>query len=100
MKLKDLKDIKQPEKVIAESEKENATLNKTPPTGDVSPHMTTAQAAKELGVTQSRVRQFIDDGRLKAKKPVKGRRDNLLSTDAVRKFAKKERKITGRPKEK
>lgn len=95
MKLADLN----PLEVITESEKENTTLNKTPPAGDISPNMTTAQAAKELGVTQSRVRQFIADGRLKAKKPVKGRRDNMLSTDQVRKFKKKERKITGRPTE-
>ncbi|MDF2435388.1 MAG: hypothetical protein JWP44_5019 [Mucilaginibacter sp.] len=94
MKLADLKDLPKP---ITESSNENATLSKTPPPGDVAPDVTTAQAAKMLGVTQSRVRQFIMQGRLKSKKPVKGRRDNLIPGDSVRKFAKKDRKITGRP---
>jgi hypothetical protein len=95
MKLKDLVEIK-PE-VVTESNDENKDLNKAPPSGDIAPLVTTAQAAKTIGVTQSRVRQFIQDGRLKSKGPKKGRRDNMLSADEVRKFSKKKRKITGRP---
>jgi excisionase family DNA binding protein len=99
MKLSELVDLND-QPVVNESKNENKNLSKAPPSGDIAPLMTTAQAAKEIGVTQSRVRQFIMDGRLKAKKPKKGRRDNMLSADSVRKFAKKERKITGRPEEK
>lgn len=97
MKLKDLKNLPKEEAPVTESRNENSNLNKAPAVGDIDPLMTTAQAAKELGVTQSRIRQFIMDGRLKAKRPVKGRRDNMLSREAVRKFKRKDRKITGRP---
>lgn len=93
MKLADIIDLN-------ESANENKNLNKAPPVADVAPNVTTAQAAKELGVSQSRVRQFIMDKRLKSKKPTKGRRDNMLSADEVHKFAKKARKQTGRPTEK
>jgi hypothetical protein len=95
MKLADIKPLTQ----VNESDNENKNLNKAPPPSDVAPNVTTAQAAKTLGVTQSRVRQFIMDKRLHSKKPTKGRRDNMLSADEVNKFAKKERKITGRPEE-
>lgn len=65
---------------------------------DVAPRLSTTQAAKKLGVSPSRVRQLIGQGRLHANGPKKGRRDNMLTTDEVNAFAKKERKITGRPK--
>lgn len=100
MKLKDLKDlpVTEPE-TITESKNENKTLAKTPPPGDVAPNMTTAQAAKTMGVSQSRVRQMIGDGKFKSvKRPKKGRRDNMISADEVRKVSKKDRPITGRPK--
>ena len=99
MKLKDLKDITSVEKPVTESSNENKNLSKAPPAGDVAPNMTTAQAAKELGVSQSRIRQMIGSGKFKTvKRPKKGRRDNMISADEVHKVSKKERPITGRPK--
>jgi len=92
MKLADIKNLN-------ESKNENSTLNKTPSSGDVAPNMTTAQAAKALGVSQSRIRQMIAAGKFKTvKHPTKGRRDNMINADEVRKIAKKDRPITGRPK--
>lgn len=82
------------------SKDENSDMNKTPPPGKLGPYITTAQAAKELGVSMSRVRQFIMDGRLKSYSPEKGRRDNMLKLSEVKAFAKKDREITGRPSEK
>ncbi len=79
------------------NEDENDTLNQTPKPGKLGPYLTTAQAAKILGVTQSRVRQFIMDNRLKSYSPEKGRRDNMLKSDEVHAFKNKEREITGRP---
>lgn len=86
MKLKDLYEAKKDE---------NSDMNDTPPVDDS--WCSTAQAAKILDVSMSRVRQFIMDGRLTSKSPEKGRRDNLLSVAQVKKFAQEERKITGRP---
>lgn len=96
MKLADIISLEQ----LNESNNENKNIGKAPAQADVNPYMTTAQAGKELGVSQSRVRQFIMDGRLKSKGPKKGRRDNMLSADEIHKFGKKARKQTGRPKEK
>ena len=80
--------------------KENETFKKAPPPGDVGDQITTAQAAKILGVTPSRVRQMKADGKLKtAKGPVEGRRDSLIRTSEVK--SKKEKKHgPGRPTEK
>lgn len=72
--------------------------NNVPADNDINPVITTSQAAKKLGVTPSRVRQLIGQGRLNANGPKKGRRDNMLKIDDVSSFAKKDRKITGRPK--
>jgi excisionase family DNA binding protein len=45
--------------------------------------LTTAQAAKELGVSRRRVRQYIEDGRLKAKKVG---RDYLINSRTLAAF--------------
>ena len=80
--------------------REDRDIEKTPSPGNLGTYMTTAQAAVELGVSMSRIRQFIRDGRLKSEnKPTKGQRDHLLKASQVRAFAKKERKRTGRPKD-
>jgi len=89
MKLNDL--------VLENKKDENKDLSKAPsPDGG---KMTTAQAAKRLGVTMGRVRQMIMNGQLDSDSPEKGRRDNLLSTKDVQSAAKKKRKA-GRPSKK
>lgn len=75
---------------------ENIDLDKAPSAD--GEWITTAQAAKILGVTMGRIRQLIMDGRLNVKPPEKGRRDNLVSKSQINDMAKKERKPTGRPK--
>ena len=87
MQIKDL--------IVVESKNENKGT--PPPPGKLGPYITTAQAAVILGVTASRVRQFIMEKRLKTYAPEKGRRDNMLKTDEVRAFKNKSREITGRP---
>lgn len=57
--------------------------------------ISTNDAAKILGVSASRVRQLIIEGRLDA---VKIGRDRLLSKESVEKFATIPRERTGRPK--
>lgn len=57
--------------------------------------ITTTEAAKILGVSASRVRQFILEGRLESSKIG---RDQLLKQSAVEDFALKPRDRTGRPK--
>lgn len=94
MKLSDIVLTEQP------GNKENETFKKAPPPGDVGDQVTTAQAAKELGVTPSRVRQMKADGQLKtAKGPVEGRRDNLIRTSEV-KSKKENKRGPGRPSKK
>ncbi len=86
--------------VLSESKDENKTYKKAPSPGNMGKYITVAQAAKILNVTPSRVRQFIMDGRLKkVNEPAEGQRDNILDMSEVSAFAKKERKITGRPDE-
>jgi excisionase family DNA binding protein len=82
-----------------ERKKEDYNLYLAPAPGNNGPYITTAQAAKILGVNMSRVRQMIGDGLLKSHSPKKGQRDHLLKTSEVRALAKKERKKTGRPPE-
>ena len=79
--------------------KEEYDIDKAPAVGNLGPYMTTAQAARELDVSMSRIRQFIADGKLKSYKPEKGRRDHMLKTSQVRAFKKKPRERTGRPVE-
>jgi excisionase family DNA binding protein len=83
--------------IIENKHDENRDLNKAPPPEDG--RMTTAQAAKFLNVTMGRVRQMIMTGELDAKRPEKGRRDNLLAIKDVQEI-KKKRKKPGRPKKK
>ena len=93
MKLKDLFENKA-------AHDENSDMGKTPPIGKLGDMISSAQAAKILGVTMSRIRQFVMDGRLKSyAPPTKGHRDHLFKLSAVRAFARKDREITGRPPE-
>ena len=81
--------------ILLEYRDENADISKAPPTD--SEWITTAQAAKILGVTMSRIRQMIMDGQIVSKPPVKGRRDNLIRRKDIASLSKKDRKPTGRP---
>ncbi len=57
--------------------------------------ISTSEAASILGVSASRVRQLIIEGRLES---TKIGRDQLLEPDKVREFAARPRERTGRPK--
>lgn len=56
--------------------------------------LTTSQAADFLGVTPSRIRQLIIDGRLPA---TKVGRDQLIRKDVLEAFSEIPRQRTGRP---
>jgi hypothetical protein len=82
-KKKKSKDRKRGQTAVGGRGEENKDISKAPSIrgGET---ISTAQAARLLGVTMSRIRQFIMDGRLKPKvKPRKGDRDHELSTKDV-----------------
>jgi len=58
---------------------------------------TTDDAAKYLGVTPSRVRQFIMESRLESEKYG---RDHLIQKNVLEDFAKSGKRKRGRPKKK
>lgn len=68
-------------------------------TGDLGQYITSTQAAEILGVSAARVRQFVQEGRLKAYHPEPGRRDNFFKRADVEAFDKEPRERTGRPDE-
>ena len=57
--------------------------------------ISTSEAAAILGISASRVRQLIIEGRLEA---TKIGRDQLLEPEKVKEFAARPRERTGRPK--
>jgi len=61
----------------------------------MSKYFTTAEAAEYLGVTASRVRQFIVADRLESEKHG---RDHLISETELERFAKSDKKKPGRPR--
>lgn len=67
--------------------------------GDLGQWITSKEAAKICGVNDSRIRQFVQEGRLKSHSPEDGRRDHMFKRADVEAFAKKAREITGRPPE-
>ena len=56
---------------------------------------TTEEAAKYLGVSSARVRQYIQENRLESQKMG---RDHIIEGAVLEKFAEYGRKKTGRPK--
>lgn len=58
-------------------------------------YFTTEEAARYLGVSSSRIRQFIIEERLES---VKYGRDHLIQEADLERFAKDGKKKTGRPK--
>jgi len=61
----------------------------------MSKYFTTEDAAKYLGVTPSRVRQYIAEERLVSEKYG---RDHMIKEDTLSEFAKHGKKKRGRPK--
>lgn len=86
-------------KEFEETTDEKETVRDAPPAGDLGQYITSAQAARILNVSMSRVRQFVQEKRLKSYNPVPGRRDNLFKRADVEQFDKKPRERTGRPDE-
>lgn len=78
---------------------EDFDIHLAPPPGKTGQFITTAQAAKMLDVSMSRIRQYIIDGRLTSVKPEKGRRDNLLRLSQVKALDANPPERTGRPPE-
>lgn len=77
---------------LLEMSPEDQDLNKTPPIGKIGNFVTSAQAAKTLGVTMSRIRQMVMSGELKSYRPEKGRRDHLFKLSELNKIKKKKQK--------
>jgi excisionase family DNA binding protein len=63
---------------------------------DMDQWVSAAQAAKIVGVSDSRIRQFVADGTLKSYQPTDS--DHYFKRADVDALAKKDRPITGRPK--
>jgi len=61
----------------------------------MSKYFTTEDAAEYLGVTPSRIRQFILENRLKSEKLG---RDHLIKVSDLEEFAKEGKKKRGRPR--
>lgn len=92
MKLNDIAEIVE----YVDANRENKTLNRTPPPGDAGELISSAQAARILGVSQSRIRQIIGAGELNSVPPTKGQRDHLLKLSDVKSY-KNKMKDAGRP---
>ena len=82
---------------LLEVDDEAETVKRAPPPGELGQYITTAQAAKILGVGMARVRQFKMENRLKSYSPEPGRRDNFWKRSEIEAFKDKAREITGRP---
>lgn len=77
---------------------EAQTVRKAKPPGELGEYITSAQAAKILGVEMSRIRQLIGEDKLKSYTPEEGRRDHMLKLSEVRALKGKEKDKGGRPK--
>lgn len=97
MKLKDL--FEEYQEPVLESENEDETPDKAPPSGGkMGELITTAQAARELGVSMGRIRQMIADKELQDYAgPEPGRRDHLLKLADVQAKKAKPKDKGGRP---
>jgi excisionase family DNA binding protein len=76
---------------------EDETVRKAPPPGKIGDLITTAQAARILGVEMSRIRQLVAEGKLKSYGPEEGRRDHFLKKAEVEAYKSKEKDKGGRP---
>ena len=92
MKLQDLINVSE-----STAHQESDTVRKAPAPGDLGQYITSAQAAKILGVEMSRIRQLVGDGQLKSYNPTEGRRDHMFKESEVRAFKEREKDKGGRP---
>lgn len=65
--------------------------------GKLGDLITSAQAAKILGVEMSRIRQLVGDGKLKSYGPEAGRRDHMFKRSDIQSLKSKEKDKGGRP---
>ncbi len=84
------------EQYIIEIDDEDKDLDRAPPPGKTGEFITSAQAARLLKVSMSRIRQLVADGTLKSFQPEKGRRDHLLKRKDVQALRDEMPKV-GRP---
>ena len=84
--------------VVLEKDDEDKDIDRAPAPGSTGEYITTAQAAKMLGVSMSRIRQMVADGTLTSHNPTKGRRDHLLKRKSVQGIKTRGVKL-GRPDE-
>lgn len=71
------------DKYLVEVDDEDKDLDRAPPPGKTGEFITSAQAARMLGVTMSRIRQMVADKTLTSYQPEKGRRDHMLKRKDV-----------------
>lgn len=86
------------DKYLTEVDPEDKDIDRAPPPGKTGEFITSAQAARLLGVSMSRIRQMIADKHLTSFKPEKGRRDHLLKRKDVQAL-KSDMPEVGRPEE-
>lgn len=87
------------EDLLLEKKSDEAkTVKHVKPPGSMGEFITSAQAAKILGVSMSRIRQLVGDGTLRARKPEHGRRDHIFRMADVNAVKTKEKDKGGRPK--
>lgn len=82
---------------LEEGSNEEETVRKAPPSGKIGDLLTSAQAAKILGVEMSRIRQLVASGELKSHQPEEGRRDHFFKKSAIESHKSKEKDEGGRP---
>lgn len=82
---------------LREGSDEEETVRKAPAPGKIGDLLTSAQAAKLLGVEMSRIRQLVSSGELKSYQPEEGRRDHFLKKSEVEAHKSKEKDKGGRP---
>lgn len=84
--------------ILNEVDPEDRDIDRAPPPGKIGSLITSAQAAKLLGVGMSRIRQMIAAKQLTSHQPEKGRRDHLLKRKDVQAL-KSNMPEVGRPEE-
>jgi len=77
---------------------ESKTVRNAPAPGKMGDLITSAQAAKILGVEMSRVRQLVASGDLKSYQPEDGRRDHFFKKAEIETYKSKDKDKGGRPK--